>query len=91
MSRELRPKGPGRQIFAVDVLRDWVKLLFRSVGVATDNAGLLADSLVEAKLWGHRSHGVIRAPWYFDRMLSGAIDIKARPTVVLGQAWPSSC
>ena len=51
--------------FGVDVLS--------SLGVPAADAQLLADSLVAAELWGHSSHGMLRLPWYVQRLRSGAM------------------
>jgi len=42
-------------------------------GVPASDAHLLADSLVVAELWGHSSHGMLRLPWYVERLRSGAM------------------
>src|SRR5574343_723543 len=42
-------------------------------GVPTVDAHLLADSMVAAELWGHSSHGMLRLPWYVERLRSGAM------------------
>lgn len=42
-------------------------------GVPAADAHLLADSLVAAELWGHSSHGMLRLPWYVERLRSGAM------------------
>ena len=41
--------------------------------VPAADAHLLADSLVAAELWGHSSHGMLRLPWYVDRLRSGVM------------------
>ncbi|MQA98538.1 MAG: Ldh family oxidoreductase [Streptosporangiales bacterium] len=51
-------------------------------GIRTDDARLLADSLVTAELWGHPSHGILRLTWYLDRGRSGATDVRAEPEIV---------
>ena len=38
------------------------------------DAELLADTLVQADLWGHQSHGVLRTFWYAKRLQSGATE-----------------
>lgn len=43
------------------------------VGVPEPDAKLVADSLVQADLWGHQSHGVMRLPWYTARIRSGVM------------------
>ena len=48
------------------------------LGLGEDDAALLADTLVQAELWGHPSHGLLRLFWYGARIQSGAIDVGAR-------------
>ncbi len=50
------------------------------------DAGLLADSLVAADVRGIHSHGVLRAPEYVEKLLSGGVDPKGRPRVVSDRA-----
>jgi LDH2 family malate/lactate/ureidoglycolate dehydrogenase len=47
--------------------------VFAALGVPEVDAQLFADSLVQADLWGHSSHGVMRLPWYARRLQSGAM------------------
>jgi LDH2 family malate/lactate/ureidoglycolate dehydrogenase len=42
-------------------------------GVPTADAQVLTDSLVTAELWGHSSHGMLRLPWYVERLRSGVM------------------
>src|SRR3954447_9644325 len=51
-------------------------------GVPDDDAALVADSLVQADLWGHQSHGVLRLPWYVARLRSGAMTSRTDPEVL---------
>lgn len=41
--------------------------------VPQSDAHLLSDSLVAAELWGHSSHGMLRLPWYVERLRSGVM------------------
>ncbi|MDX1483584.1 MAG: Ldh family oxidoreductase [Alphaproteobacteria bacterium] len=50
--------------------------------VPEDDAQLFADSLVQADLWGHQSHGIMRLPWYAARLDSGVMGAATRPEVV---------
>src|SRR5512140_2507124 len=43
------------------------------------DAHLLADTLVQADLWGHQSHGVLRLDWYRKRIVAGTLKADARP------------
>ena len=47
--------------------------VLQATGVPAADAHLLADSLVAAELWGHSSHGMLRLPWYVQRLRSGAM------------------
>jgi LDH2 family malate/lactate/ureidoglycolate dehydrogenase len=54
-------------------LRDLGTSIAVALGVPEADARLLADSLVQADLWGHQSHGMLRLPWYARRLQSGAM------------------
>lgn len=54
-------------------LREFVALAYQQAGVSLPDAALLADALVQADLWGHQSHGVLRARWYLERLRSGVM------------------
>ena len=56
-----------------DTLRARVAALYRAVGLPEEHAALVADTLVRADMWGHSSHGVMRAPWYLDRVRNGVM------------------
>jgi LDH2 family malate/lactate/ureidoglycolate dehydrogenase len=43
----------------------------------------LTAELVQADLWGHQSHGVMRLPWYFARLRSGVAKAVAEPEMVV--------
>ena len=45
-----------------------VESMFRAAGMDSDDALLLADSLVTADLGGTHSHGVLRVPEYAKKM-----------------------
>jgi LDH2 family malate/lactate/ureidoglycolate dehydrogenase len=70
-------------IFAADTLRDCVATLFTAAGVPEEQATLVADTPVRADLRGHSSHGVMRAPWYLDRLHSGAMTPVTAPETVV--------
>lgn len=54
-------------------LRAFIAALYGAAGLPGEDASLVADSLVQADLWGHSSHGVMRAPWYLDRVRAGTM------------------
>jgi LDH2 family malate/lactate/ureidoglycolate dehydrogenase len=55
--------------------------VLRALGVPAGDADLVAQSLVQADLWGHQSHGVMRLPWYVRRLQSGAMHALTNPTL----------
>lgn len=55
-----------------DPLRNFTSAVLRAEGVPAPDAALLADTLVQAELWGHASHGLLRLPWYVARLRTGA-------------------
>ncbi|SDP77870.1 Malate/lactate/ureidoglycolate dehydrogenase, LDH2 family [Ralstonia sp. 25mfcol4.1] len=57
--------------------------VLESFGVPTEDAHLLADSLVVAELWGHSSHGMLRLPWYVERLRSGVMTAVTKPEIVM--------
>jgi len=72
---------------AAETLRGFGAGALAALGVPSDDAVLVADSLVQADLWGHQSHGFLRLPWYAARLRSGAMRAVAEP-VVLSDTGP---
>jgi len=64
------------------LLRTFGTEVLASVGVPNEDAALVADSLVQADLWGHQSHGLLRLPWYAARLRSGAMRAVTDPAVL---------
>ncbi|GGF00487.1 lactate dehydrogenase [Aliidongia dinghuensis] len=62
-----------------DRLRRFASAAYEAVGMATADAALCADTLVQADLWGHQSHGVLRLSWYVARLKAGVCQAAARP------------
>lgn len=56
--------------------------IFQSAGIPEPSARLVADSLIEADLTGHDSHGVIRIVEYLDGVRKGKINPHASPAIV---------
>ncbi|GJD51594.1 putative oxidoreductase YjmC [Methylobacterium crusticola] len=66
-----------------DRLRDLAAAVYAGAGMRQDDAQLCADTLVQADLWGHQSHGLMRLSWYAARLAAGACDPRARPEIVV--------
>lgn len=52
--------------------------VYESAGVPSEEARFAADTLVQADLWGHQSHGLLRLAWYYARLKSGAMKATTR-------------
>ncbi|HEV8693757.1 MAG TPA: Ldh family oxidoreductase, partial [Lysobacter sp.] len=64
-------------------LVEFLTQVYASAGVPQADARLVADSMVQADLWGHQSHGVLRASWYLARLESGVMKAHTRPRFVV--------
>jgi LDH2 family malate/lactate/ureidoglycolate dehydrogenase len=64
-------------------LTDFATAVYRHAGVPDADAHLLADSLVQADLWGHQSHGVLRLGWYLARLRAGSMQAQTTPEFVM--------
>lgn len=67
--------------FSAEQLRRMTREVFLATGSPEDIATRVADSLIDANLSGHDSHGVMRIPQYVNGIAQGEIDVKARPEV----------
>jgi len=63
---------PAVQI-STSCLAQFCTAVYQALGLPREDAVLLADSLLQADLWGHPSHGVMRTFWYGARIESGAM------------------
>ena len=70
-------------------LKLFVAKLFEKGGLPHADALWHAQTLLQANLWGIDSHGVIRVPAYFDRVLCGAIN--PRPEIQIRELGPGMC
>jgi uncharacterized oxidoreductase len=69
-------------ILAVDPLQSFARSLFQAGGVPADEAAIVAESLVDANLCGHDSHGVIRIPQYVRGIRDGNVQ-PGKPLIVV--------
>jgi LDH2 family malate/lactate/ureidoglycolate dehydrogenase len=68
-------------IVAHQSLRRICQQVAEALGTPADIALAVTESLVEANLAGHDSHGVLRLPWYANSIRRGTIRADARPSV----------
>jgi LDH2 family malate/lactate/ureidoglycolate dehydrogenase len=66
-----------------NLLLNFATAVYVSTGMSQEDARLCADTLVQADLWGHQSHGVMRLSWYAARLKAGVCDPKAKPELVV--------
>jgi len=64
-------------------LLDFCTAVYEKVGMPPQDARLVADTLVQADLWGHQSHGVLRLGWYRDRVLNKVMNPETKPEFVV--------
>lgn len=64
-------------------LRRFVAEVYERAGLSPADAALVSDSLVQADLWGHQSHGVLRTGWYLARLQSGVMKAVTEPKMVV--------
>jgi len=53
---------------------EWGRLAFEQIGVPSEDASIIMNSLIETSLWGIDSHGVARIPHYLTRLQNGTIN-----------------
>lgn len=66
-----------------DRLLEFATAIYTELGMPADDAHIAADTLVQADLWGHQSHGVMRLSWYAARLKSGVAKAVANPEYVV--------
>jgi LDH2 family malate/lactate/ureidoglycolate dehydrogenase len=64
-------------------LIDFAAAVYAGAGMPESDARLVADTLVQADLWGHQSHGVLRLGWYLDRIRNGVMKPVTQPDFVV--------
>ena len=64
-------------------LIDFAAAVYAGQGVPEADARLVADTLVQADLWGHQSHGVLRLGWYLDRLRNKVMNPVTTPEFIV--------
>ncbi|MDE2363846.1 MAG: Ldh family oxidoreductase [Hyphomicrobiales bacterium] len=64
-------------------LADFAAAVYGACGMDEADARLAADTLVQADLWGHQSHGLMRLSWYAARLKSGVCVARAKPETLV--------
>ena len=66
-----------------DRLTEFAAAVYAGAGMPEADARLVADTLVQADLWGHQSHGVLRLGWYLDRVRNKVMNPVTKPEFVV--------
>ena len=74
---------PQPQPIDAEQLITFASQVYQSIGVSQSAADFAADTLVQADLWGHQSHGMLRLAWYYARLKSGAMKAAAQVETVV--------
>ena len=64
-------------------LTGFAAAVYSGAGMSEADARLVADTLVQADLWGHQSHGVLRLGWYLDRVRNNVMNPVTKPEFVV--------
>ncbi|MGH8617178.1 MAG: Ldh family oxidoreductase [Burkholderiales bacterium] len=64
-------------------LIDFCTAVYTAEGMPEADARFVADTLVQADLWGHQSHGVLRLAWYRDRIRNKVMQPVTKPEIVV--------
>lgn len=64
-------------------LLEFTARVYEHAGLPRSDARRIADSLVQADLWGHQSHGVLRLDWYRARVKAGMMAPVTKPEFVI--------
>lgn len=81
------PNDKRYEVLTVAEIHDLVTKVLLANGCDGENAGAIADTVSSAERDGCLSHGLFRVPGYVQSLRCGAVDGKARPTVM--QTAPS--
>lgn len=64
-------------------LIEFATAVYAQQGMPEADARFVADTLVQADLWGHQSHGVLRLGWYLDRLRNKVMNPVTTPEFVV--------
>src|SRR5689334_9003148 len=67
--------------FTAPELKSFSSSIFLAAGVSRSDADTVSDSLVEANLAGHDSHGLMRVSEYTTWVEQGTVNLSAKPRI----------
>ena len=75
-------EGVERRLVGAGELERWTRALLEGAGLDPEPAATVAETLVWTSLRGTDSHGVARVPMYAERLRTGVLNGRPRPSVV---------
>jgi ureidoglycolate dehydrogenase (NAD+) len=75
-------EGVERRLVSAGELERWTRALLEGAGLEAEPAATVAETLVWTSLRGTDSHGVARVPLYVERLRSGVLNGRPRPSVL---------
>ncbi|HET8758001.1 MAG TPA: Ldh family oxidoreductase [Solirubrobacteraceae bacterium] len=75
-------EGVERRLVGAGELERWTRALLEAAGLEAEPAATVAATLVWTSLRGTDSHGVARVPLYVERLRTGVLNGRPRPSVV---------
>ncbi len=64
----MRDKPLNQTRIPAETLKNFATECLQSMKLEKEDAIVIADSLIQADLWGHPSHGIMRLLWYGARI-----------------------
>lgn len=71
-----------KTVIPFETMRSWVQKIFMVLGMDEHDSFICADSLAMADLRGVYSHGCVRVPVYYDRVIKGGTSFTAKPEII---------
>ena len=84
------PDAPATERFDAESLREFAAGVLAAVGMPEDKAGVVADGLVEADLYGHTTHGLALLADYVEEIETGEMAVDGVPDVIASRG-ASAC
>lgn len=79
------PGSESERRIAPEILLETIATIFRACAMSEADAHLLASALVNADQRGIHSHGTLRVPDYVEKLTTGGVDPRGRPSIVSDQ------
>ena len=82
MSAELVPTIKEKIVADAKILKNFIKDVFKELGVPIEDAEIISDVIISADLRGIKSHGSQRLKMYYDRIKAGIYEVRTDIDVI---------